>query len=245
MRRFIVPFELIGANSAVLEGDLHRHISRVLRLGPGDTLILCDGGKEYSAIITAVDNRSVTVDITDSRELPHSGSVMPITLIQGLPKGEKFDFIIQKATELGVASIIAFHASRSVVRISPSQAGNRVARWRKIAAEAARQSERVDIPEIVLAENLGDALRMGKRSVNLILFEREKERRLHEMLDGSTVPRDLALLVGPEGGFSDGEVSSVVASGFTAVSLGQRILRTETASLAIISILQYQWGDLG
>lgn len=246
MRRFIVPPEILDANPVVLEGELYRHVSRVLRLGPGDSLILCNGrGKEYSALIRSADSRSLTVEITGVCDPVAIHATPVITLIQGLPKGDKFDLIVQKATELGVADIIAFHASRSIVRISPPQAGQRIARWRKIATEAARQSERTDIPNIVLAENLEDALRMGNRSVNLMLWEREKDQRLHGMLDGSPAPAGVAVLVGPEGGFSEDEVSLAGGNGFTLVSLGQRILRTETAGLAMIAILQYQWGDLG
>lgn len=246
MRRFIVPPQLLDANPVVLEGELYRHISRVLRLGPGDSLILCDGrGKEYSAVIRTADSRSVTVEITGINDLSTSRATPVITLIQGLPKGDKFDLIVQKATELGVADIIAFHASRSIVRISPAQAGQRVARWHKIATEAARQSERTDIPNIILAENLEDALRMGNRSVNLMLWEREKDRRLHEVLDGSPPPAGVGMLVGPEGGFTEDEVSIAGGNGFMPVSLGQRILRTETAGLAMMAILQYQWGDMG
>lgn len=246
MRRFIVPPEILDANPVILEGELYRHVSRVLRLGPGDSLILCNGcGKEYSAIIRSADSRSLTIEITGVSDPVAIRTAPVITLIQGLPKGDKFDLIVQKATELGVADIIAFHAARSIVRISSAQAGQRIARWRKIATEAARQSERTDIPNIVLAENLEAALRMGNRSVNLMLWEREKEQRLHGILGGSAAPAGVAVLIGPEGGFTEEEVSVAGVNGFTPVSLGARILRTETAGLAMVAILQYQWGDLG
>lgn len=237
---------MLEANPVVLEGELYRHISRVLRLGPGDLLTLCDGrGKDYSGVIMSSDGRSVTVEITGISELLPPRTTPVITLIQGLPKGDKFDLIVQKATELGAADIIAFHAARSIVRISAAQAGQRIARWQKIATEAARQSERTDIPNIVLAENLEDALRMGNRSVNIMLWEREKEHRLRDMMDGLPVPAGIGVLVGPEGGFTENEVSVAGGNGFAPVSLGPRILRTETAGLAMIAILQYQWGDLG
>lgn len=246
MRRFIVPSGILDANPVILDGELSRHISRVLRLGPGDPLILCDGsGREYSAVILLSDSRSVTVRITGFNDQLPSRAIPVITLIQALPKGDKFELILQKATELGAANVIAFHASRSILRISPAQVGQRVARWRKIATEAARQSERTDIPNIELTENLEAALRMGNQSVNLMLFEREQNRRLHDVLDGTPAPDGVAMLVGPEGGFTEEEVSLAVRNGFNPVSLGPRILRTETAGLAVIAILQYQWGDVG
>lgn len=246
MRRFIVPPEMLDANPVVLEGELCRHISRVLRLGPGDSLTLCNGrGSEYAAVIRIADNHSITVEITGMTDSSPLCATPAITLIQGLPKGDKLDLIVQKATELGVSDIVVYQAARSIVRISPPQVEPRIARWRKIAAEAARQSERTTIPTIELAENIEDALRMGTRSVNLMLLERERDRRLRDMLGNLPPPADIALLVGPEGGFTESEAAIAGQNGFAPLSLGPRILRTETAGLAIIAILQYHWGDIG
>ena len=246
-RRFIVPPGLLTGRHVTLDGELHRHMVRVLRLKEGDALILCNGaGQEYHSIIESIGKRSLALEITGihavAADLPASPS---ITLIQGIPKGDKFDLVIQKATELGVSSIVAFPADRSVIKISSGQIANRIARWQKIALEAARQSERISVPEISLTRDLGTSLRDATQTVKLLLSERERDSHLREILSGKKVPDSAALLVGPEGGFSPEEVESAIQNGFTPVSLGPRILRTETASLVMLSIIQYQWGDIG
>jgi 16S rRNA (uracil1498-N3)-methyltransferase len=222
-------------------------MARVLRLQPGDEILLCNGeGIDFNATIQEIGKRSLSLKITDSVAAVTEASKGPtLTLIQGLPKGEKFDLIIQKATELGIHSIVAFPAAHSVVKISKEQEECRISRWNKIAAEASRQSERRCIPTITLAKNLDTALRGVTDSVKLFLWEREANNHLRTILPGAYHPASLVILVGPEGGFSADEVSLAKAYDCIPVSLGPRILRTETASLAILSILQYQFGDMG
>ncbi|MBT0664847.1 16S rRNA (uracil(1498)-N(3))-methyltransferase [Geobacter pelophilus] len=246
MRRFLVPANLISGESVIIEGDLYRHMAKVLRLQPGNRVALCDGqGMEFTATILQIDNRSLSLQITAQHSTAHRASELPFfTLIQGLPKGDKFELIIQKATELGVHNVIAFPAARSVVKIPQNQIDTRICRWGKIAAEAARQSERTTVPTITLVEDLGAALRNATQPVKLFLYEREQKNHLHETLEGIDPPTSVAILVGPEGGFSEAEISLARTTGFFPVSLGPRILRTETASLAMLSILQFLWGDL-
>lgn len=247
MRRFLVPSDLITGSTVPLAGDLYRHMITVLRLQPGDDVILCNGeGTDFHATIQDTGAKTFSLKIIDSTTTaPDSLTTLSLTLIQGLPKSDKFDFIIQKATELGISSIVAFPAAHSVVRLAPDQVESRLSRWNRITAEASRQSERNSIPSVSLAKNLDSALRDAQESVKLFFLERERGSKLKDLLTGTSRPPAVALLVGPEGGFSADEVSIATTRGFTPVSLGERILRTETASLAAIALLQYQWGDMG
>jgi len=247
MRRFLVSPSMLTGNTAIIDGDLYRHMVKVLRLQTGDEVVLCNGeGIDFNATIIEIGKRNLSLEISASPAQASTQSIHPsLTLIQGLPKGDKFDFIIQKATELGIKSIVAFPAAHSVVKIDWAQTENRISRWEKIAKEAARQSERASIPTITLAKNLDAALHDAIDSVKLLLWERESHCHLRETLSMHVKPSSIALLVGPEGGFSAPEVSVAKTQGFMPVSLGSRILRTETASIAMISILQFQWGDMG
>ncbi len=221
-------------------------MAKALRLQPGDTVILCDGtGGEYTSAIRTLGSNSLTMEIIENRTALSSLQTPQITLIQGFPKGDKFDLIVQKATELGVSAIVAFPAARSVVRIAQDQAEKRLARWRKIASEAARQSERSSVPVITLAENLSAVLHGVNQTVRFLLKEREREQRLREALAECGEPGSIAIIVGPEGGFTVEESSMALSHAFLPISLGPRILRTETAGLAMLAILQYQWGDMG
>ncbi|GAM11212.1 ribosomal RNA small subunit methyltransferase E [Geobacter sp. OR-1] len=247
MRRFLVATELVPGESLTIDGELYRHMVRVLRLHPEDLVILCDVvGAEFTAVIRRIDSRSLILDILDRHSISIDRQGIPaMTLVQGLPRSDKFDLIIQKATELGVHSIIAFPSSRSVVKIPKAQLATKITRWNKIASEASRQSERTTVPAVTYAETLEAALQGAGQSVKLLLFEREQTNRLRETLAGIDRPDKVTILAGPEGGFSETEVSSARSNGCVTVSLGPRILRTETAGIAMLAILQYQWGDIG
>lgn len=248
MRRFLVPQSLVAGSTVLIDGGLYRHMARVLRLHPGDEVILCNGkGVDYHATVQGIGSKTVSLVISD---IPPEGgdnlSATPhITLIQALPKGDKCDYIIQKAAELGVQAIMVFPAAHSVARISGDQIASRISRWNKIAVEAARQCERRTIPPVSFSENLDAALHDTAGSVKLLLWERETDATLRELLSGMERPARVVILVGPEGGFSPHEVCLAKTHCFIPVSLGPRILRTETASLAMLAILQYQWGDIG
>lgn len=245
MRRFLVSPELLASQSFSIEGELYRHMIKVLRLDVGNRVRLFDGsGQEGTAVILRIGPRNLTVAL-ESPPTAHLTQTPAITLIQGLPKGEKGDLIVQKATELGVSSIVTFPAQRSVVKIAAEQRTQRQARWQKIADEAARQSRRSSVPAVVLAESLPSVLERSVDSLRLLLWEGEQQRHLKEALAAPSAPASIAILVGPEGGIADSEAELAVHHGFTAVSLGPRILRTETAGLAMLAILQYHWGDMG
>lgn len=246
MRRFFVPPQLLDERRGVLGSDLGRHLVTVLRLGPGDSVLLADGsGREAVAHIAAVSKEGVSLDIEPPRPAAAAEAPLAITLLQGLPKGDKLDLVLQKATELGVARIVPFLAERSVSRVAGEKRDRRLQRWERIAMEAARQSGRRTIPVIGYAENLADALRRETGDLRLLLWEEEQELGLRAVLGQSEKPASVAVIIGPEGGLTPAEAATATAAGFVPLTLGSRILRTETAGLAIVAILQYLWGDLG
>ena len=246
MRRFFVPAEAIGDGSITIEGDLFRHMAKVLRLKTGASVLISDGsGNEFPGVIRAIDKASLVVDLADTRQDSASEDGPRITLYQGLPKGDKMDLILQKATELGVSEIVPFVASRSIPRVRKGEEHDRLARWQRIVHEAARQSGRTSIPVVSWACGLEEVLGTSGQAVRLLLWEEERENRLKETLAGIPLPETVALIVGPEGGLSAAEADQARACGYVPVSLGKRIVRTETASLVMLAILQFLWGDLG
>ncbi|HEY6839536.1 MAG TPA: 16S rRNA (uracil(1498)-N(3))-methyltransferase [Geobacteraceae bacterium] len=247
VRRFLVPPGSLDAESVAIEGELYRHAVKVLRLKAGARVLLADGrGRERGGIVTEIGRTNLVVTLEEDQGLtaiPEKG--VRIALYQGLPKGEKLDFILQKGTELGATAIVPFAARRTVVRIPPDQREERLERWRRIVREASRQSGRASVPEVSLAADLDEVLRTAHHPVKLLLWEEERERGLKEMLAQLPEPGSVAVLIGPEGGFTVEEAKRAQAAGFVPVTLGRRILRTETAGLALLAILQFVWGDVG
>jgi 16S rRNA (uracil1498-N3)-methyltransferase len=228
-------------------GENHlRYIRNVLRLRKGDPLILFSGkGIEYGAVIRAVTRDTVTADIIDRKDIRDNG--IRITLAQALPKGPKMDFIIQKAAELGVNRIIPFDSSRSIPILTADKARSRTARWQKIAIEACQQCGRGDIPEVTEIHSFHEVLEMpGKDDVKLIFWEEESGLGIKHALRNRAAQSadDFFVIVGPEGGFSKDEVEAAIRQGCLSVSLGRRVLKVETASIAILAILQYERSSL-
>ena len=246
MRRFFVPPESFGGDSVIIAGDLFRHLAKVLRLKNGATVLLADGkGKEFAGTIRTIGKESLVVAIQEAFVAPAFENGPPITLYQGLPKGDKMDFIVQKSTELGIAEIVPFRADRSVPRIKKGEEDDKLARWQRIALEASRQSGRASVPTVSFAGRVEDVVRLSGHTVRLLLWEEEQDNRLKGTLAGLPLPETIAIMVGPEGGLSAEEVARAREGGFIPVSLGKRIVRTETASLVVLAILQFYWGDLG
>ncbi len=245
MARFYLPNPEIEDGRLRITGPEVRHIRRVLRLKEGDELILFDGQeKEYRGIIIDQGTRSVYLRIEEILSIQKE-SPLEITLAQSLLKGEKMDYLIQKATELGVKKIIPFFSSRSIPLLDKSKRLNRHHRWQKIAIEASKQCGRAKIPEIIPSLDFSEMLQSASpQSLRLILWEKEK-RRLKNFLKELRMLKEIFFVVGPEGGFSEEEIENSKKGGFIPISLGERILRAETASLCLMSILQYEWGDIG
>ena len=245
MPRFYVSEPRIENGMLRIEGDEVRHIRRVLRLKVGDEIVVFNGlTKEYEGKIVEEDPSSVMIMIQNILSSKKE-SLLEITLAQSLLKGEKMDYLIQKATELGVKEIIPFFSSRSVPLLEKPRRLRRHHRWEKIAIEASKQCGRGVISKIEPLQNYSEMLQnISPDFLRLILWEK-KGARLKEVLEGSKEKTKIFFIVGPEGGLSQEEVGLAKQKGFIPVTLGKRILRSETASLCLLSILQYEWGDIG
>lgn len=244
IRRFKISEGGIQGGEAVLEDPAElRHLTRVLRLKPGNPVILFDGkGKEYPATIKRLTGRRVSFVLSPEPSLEIPEPSVRIILGIGLLKSAKLEWLIQKATELGVGEILPFYSLRVVPRPEEAATHNRLGRWEKIAAEAAKQCRRSRIPRIHPPRSFTQALDALPEAQRIFLWERERERILNEVLN-SPSPAVYAL-VGPEGGFSAEEGQQAEAAGFAPIRLGPRILRSETAGLVIVTLLQFLCGDL-
>lgn len=246
MRTFFLGDNPLLGDTATVTGELHRHMARVLRLKAGSAVVLTDAsGGRLSGFIEEVGAKSLTVRIGARESEPEPEQALRVTLYQGLPKGEKLDLILQKCTELGVAEVVTFDAVRSIVKLRGERSAGRLERCEKIALEAARQSGRRSAPRISIGGDLDSVLCDADQTVKLLLWEGEQRVGLRETFEAHPLPASVAIVVGPEGGLAPEEVAQALAHGFTPVSLGRRILRTETAGLAMLSILQFHWGDMG
>jgi len=245
MPRFYVSHPQIEKGILRIGGSEVRHIRRVLRLKQGDGLVVFDGsGKEYEGTIIE-EGPSFVVMMIQNTLLSKRESPLEITLAQSLVKGEKMDYLIQKATELGVKEIIPFFSSRSVPLLEKSGRLKRYHRWERIAIEASKQCGRGVVPKIGPLQDFSEMLQMASSEfLRLILWEKEGAS-VKEILKESRQKIKIFFIVGPEGGVSNGEIEHAKRAGFIPINLGKRILRSETASLCFLSILQYEWGDIG
>lgn len=245
MARFYVPQPQIEKGMLRVGGNEGRHIRRVLRLKAGDEIVVFNGSaKEYEGTIVEEGPSSVLIKIQNifpsTRE-----SHLEISLAQSLLKGEKMDTLIQKATELGVKTVIPFFSSRSVPLLEKSQRLKRHDRWEKIAIGASKQCGRGVVPKIEPLQTYSEMLQTASQdSLRLIFWEKGGER-LKEALEKLKGKKKVFFIIGPEGGLNQEEVEHARRIGFIPVTFGQRILRSETASLCLLSILQYEWGDIG
>lgn len=248
-RFFVEPGQIIGDSITILGTDAH-HITDVLRLSSGQRVIVCDGeGYEYEGKILFSSKDKVTVQVLNVRKSA-SESPVRIILAQGMPKkAESFEFVIQKATELGVTSLVPLTSERTVVRPKQDKLENRLSRWSRIALEAAKQSQRAKVPEVSTPLTLTQFLdTIPRDALCLIPWEMEKATGIKEVLQwelNNRFARTVVVLIGPEGGFSPREIDEASRAGVIPVSLGPRILRTETAGIIALGIIQYELGDLG
>jgi 16S rRNA (uracil1498-N3)-methyltransferase len=233
--------QALQANTeVVLEPGPSRHLSRVLRMKAGDALVLFNGsGGQYPATISELGRQSLVVT-TGSFEAIERESGLCLQLGIALSRGERMDWVVQKATELGVSSIAPLLSERTEVRLSAERGDRKLAHWRQIASSACEQCGRNQLPQILSLQTLGQWLEDVRADIRLVLHH------LAGNADpGSIQPASVALLVGPEGGLSAEEVRAAEQAGFSSLQLGPRVLRTETAPLAAIAILQARWGDMG
>ncbi len=246
MARFFVPKENIEGDHGSVSGQELEHLRKVLRKRPGDSIILFDDqGWEHEAVIQSYGRGTAELKIVNSYRVERE-SALQIILAQGLSKGEKMDWVVEKATELGVGTILPFVSSHTVPRLDGPKMKKRQERWKKIALSAAKQSGRIRVPEILEAVDFYELIhRDWPCDSKLICWERESHQGLAQMQTGRAQIRSLLLAIGPEGGFSPEEADEAVRCGFQSIRLGKRILRTETAALAAISLVQFLWGDMG
>lgn len=241
MANFYIEKSAITQNVAIISGEEAQHISRVLRMKKGDGVTLCDGeGMFYDAVLESFDEKTVTAQILSSR-IAETEPTVKITIFQGVPKNPKLETIVQKATELGVVRIVPVDTVRSVAKLDKM---NKVDRLRKIAKEAAKQSKRGIVPEVSAPLSFKEAVKeAAKADLALIPYEEEREVSLKKALRGKT-PETVSVMIGPEGGFEKEEIDLALENGITSVTLGKRILRTETAPLAVASAVLYELGEM-
>jgi 16S rRNA (uracil1498-N3)-methyltransferase len=237
-RRFYIDEREASPGKKLLIRDPERHhILHVLRLRAGDTIELFEAsGSRYSARILECLEDALSVEVIERREEPPPH--VPITLLQGIPRSRTMDLIVQKCTELGVSEIVPILCERS----GYEPTGSRLERWRKIAREACKQCGRSRVPEIGPPRRFADFIPTVSGGRRLLLDPAETGRTFRDAVR-ETSGRTLFLLVGPEGGLTLEEVGLAVQSGFTAASLGETILRAETAAIVAVGILRYELGD--
>lgn len=244
--RFFVDPAHINDSLVRITGPDVVHITRVLRLGRGSTVVVLDGrGKSYEAEIQSPGRDEVVCRIKEEL-LTAPPCPVRVTLAQGIPKGDKMDIIIQKGTELGVSRVIPLICHRSVVKLDANRMRRKGERWQRIAMEAAKQCRRPDVPEVGEALDLGRLLAcLPEKCLALIPWEEERQVSLKDVLEKNNAGEEIYVFIGPEGGFTPGEIEQAQASGVRPVTLGPRILRTETAGMAVLAMVLCRWGDLG
>jgi len=250
LTRVYVDTALIPGTLVELPPDTASHLARVLRARSGDELILFNGdGREFNGAIETVRGSRVSASVGVSRPVDRE-SPLAITLVQSVPRGDRMDFIVQKATELGVARIVPVLSQRSVVRLDKAQAESKAIHWRAVAVSACEQCGRNRLPTIEVAQPLLNYLGASSPGTGpRLVFEPESTGHARtaapgaaERAEAATVDAEIA--IGPEGGFASDELEAFRVAGFSQVGLGPRILRTETAAIAAAVWLQARFGDM-
>lgn len=249
MRKFFVKNENISGNIAKIIGEDVKHMKNVLRLLQNDIIIVCDeNGKNYEAKIILIERDEIQTSIL--RELDNTTETnINITVLQCLPKSDKMELIIQKCTELGVSEFTPLRSENVVVSLDSSKAEKKRQRWQKIAEEAAKQSKRSKIPKInniIDLDEIKDCI--FDKDLVLLAYEKEDGNGIKEVLGGlnHSAIKDIAIIIGAEGGFTESEVENLKQiSNLKSISLGPRILRTETAGIVLAGIVLYEFNEMG
>ena len=241
MYRFFVEDNIFSGNDIRISGSDYNHIKNVLRMKKGEEVLISDGNdREYLCSICEYTEDEVILNIEDimgtGRELSAK-----ITLFQGLPKGDKMEQIIQKTVELGVSEIVPVAMKRCVVKLDDKKAGKKIERWNGIALSAAKQSKRGIIPEVKEVMTFKEALKMASdMDACLVPYENaEGIEGARKLVDSMKDKKSIGIFIGPEGGFDEGEIELALENGAKTLTLGRRILRTETAGMTMLSILMF------
>ena len=242
MTRFFVSSEVMAQDCIVLDGDNALH-AKVLRLKIGEELLICDGqGKECLCTVTGADSSAYMLQVTQRRESKAEASVRA-SIYMALPKADKLEHVIQKATELGVYEIVTLPSARCVSKPDDKSLIKKLERWQKIAASAAEQSGRGRIPEVLVLNSYSQALERAVQSdISMVFYENEHAHTLHQALSAGSF-QTISMISGPEGGFEEEEILLAEQKGLQICTLGSRILRCETAPLCALSAVMYHIGE--
>jgi 16S rRNA (uracil1498-N3)-methyltransferase len=244
-RRFFIDPSNINGDRITIYGSDAGHITRVLQLGPGDTIRLIDSGRSsHIALIEKASPEAVECVLTSDEKIAGADHT-EVMLEQAIPKGRTMELIIRKATELGVSGVTPVKTERCVSLLSGEKAEQKLHRWRKVAAEAAKQCSRFTIPQVTPVKTFPELLHEGAEAeLKIMLYEEEGNTSLRRALADVRRASGVNVLVGAEGGFTSQEAEEARAGGYITVSMGPRILRTDTASLALLAILIYELGAM-
>jgi len=234
MNRFFVE------NTDEISGEDAHHIKNVLRLKEGDGIICIKNKKEFLCNIDKFEKNSIILRVGEALGTKISEEKPEITLMQGLPKGDKLEFIIEKAVETGVYEVIPLKLSRSISKVSDKDVEKKLIRWGKISKSAAQQSNGLFIPRVTEPKTIKQ-LDFSKYDLKIICYEDEKKTRLKDILKKHKSPKSIAIIIGPEGGISKEEIEFLTKNGFSPASLGERILRTETAGIYGMASINYHY----
>ncbi|HEX2083777.1 MAG TPA: 16S rRNA (uracil(1498)-N(3))-methyltransferase [Xanthomonadaceae bacterium] len=241
LTRVFVDAALAPDTTVTLPETAAGHLLRVLRLGLGDACVLFNGdGRDYDARIAGAGKRDASVEVLSARELANE-SPLRIVLLQALARGEKMDWIVQKATELGVAGLVPVASERGEVKLDGERADKRTAHWRSVAIAACEQSGRARVPDIAAPQPLAKALSALPPQARRLTLDPEADTSIATLQLGAQ--EEVVVAIGPEGGWSAGDLALLRGAGFAGLRLGPRVLRTETAGLAAIAALQARFGD--
>lgn len=244
MYRFFLTSDQFEKEKPEILGSDVRHMVKVLRIKLGDVVEILDGSGRAATARVEYLGKDMVGCLRLEDFLPGGEPPLKVTLVQGLAKGDKMDLIIQKCTELGVAEIIPLICQRSVVRLDDSKGLGKQERWQRVAMESAKQCRRARIPVVKAPQNLDQVLDSSEGTASFLPWEGENCFSWKKGLQGDN-PGQVYLFIGPEGGFDVSEVEKARLRGVTTVTLGPRILRTETAGMACLAVIMYKWGDLG
>ena len=245
MHKFFVQSNNINGDKIYIEGEDVNHILKVLRLRKGEKIQVSDGdGNEYVCEIDANDKKTVYCNIIESYKNMTEPPIK-ITLFQGIPKAQKLDLIVQKCVEIGVVEIVPVMTKRVVVKTEDRDISNKVERWNRISYEAAKQSDRGIVPNVLNPISFNEAIyRLKEMDLSIVPYENEEGNGIKALSHKKNI-RSVGILIGPEGGFEEEEIKVCMENGIVPVTLGPRILRTETAGFVASALILYEFGDLG
>ncbi len=238
IQRVYTGLPLVPGEEITLEESASHHLHHVLRLQAGDLIHLFNGGGEYAATLGQIGKHGATA-LLRQRVQEEPLPALPIHLLIGVSRGERMDFALQKATELGVTRITPIFTKRCVVKLNPKKQASRLEHWERIIVNACEQSGRCRLPSLEAPLEVSDAVTRHNQDTALLLDHRS-DKTLHQI---ERPQESVTILIGPEGGLSEAERELALAQGFTGIRLGPRVMRTETAPLAAIAAIQTLWGD--